>query len=43
MLYIAISSNNKIWKNIENNQFNQKFHKNRITKPSIIEKIKSFF
>ena len=42
--YIAISSNNKIWKNIENNQFNKKFHKNRLKKSdNIFEKVKNFF
>ena len=41
--YIAISSCNKIWKDIENNEFNKKFHRNRITTNSIIERIKNFF
>ena len=42
--YIAISSNNKIWKNIEYNKFNKKFHKNRVRKNNnIFEKVKNFF
>ena len=42
--YIAISSNNKIWKNLEYNQFNKKFHKNRVKKDnSIFEKVVNFF
>tara|TARA_A100001015_G_scaffold45173_1_gene49769 strand:+ start:576 stop:1433 length:858 start_codon:yes stop_codon:yes gene_type:complete len=42
--YIAISSNNKIWKNLEYNQFNKKFHKNRVKKNnSIFEKVINFF
>ena len=32
MLYIAISANEAIWKKIENNEFNIKYHKNRVTK-----------
>lgn len=41
--YIAISSNNKIWKSIEDNKFNQRFHKNRVEKKSIITKFKNIF
>ena len=41
--YIAISSNNNIWKNLENNQFNKKFHKNRIKKINFFQKLKNFF
>ncbi len=32
--YIAISANEPIWKKIENNKFNIKYHKNRVTKKS---------
>lgn len=42
--YIAISSNDKIWKEIELNEFNQKYHKNRlIPKYSFIREIKNIF
>ena len=41
--YIAISSNNKIWKSIEDNKFNQRFHKNRVEKKSIVSKFKNIF
>lgn len=41
--YIAISSNNKIWKNIEYNNFNKRFHKNRVvSKLSFLKKIKIY-
>tara|TARA_B110000027_G_scaffold133884_1_gene163726 strand:- start:2635 stop:3063 length:429 start_codon:yes stop_codon:yes gene_type:complete len=41
--YIAISSNNKIWKNIEYNNFNKRFHKNRVVnKLSFLKKIKIY-
>ena len=42
--YIAISSDNKIWKDIENNNFNKTFHKNRVErKDGILQKIKNIF
>lgn len=41
--YIAISSNNKIWKTIENNKFNKKFHKNRVEQKNIFKKLKNIF
>jgi len=41
--YIAISSNNKIWRSIEYNEFNKKFHKNRVENKGILEKFKKIF
>ena len=41
--YIAISANEAIWKKIENNEFNIKYHKNRVTKKSKLSLLLDIF
>lgn len=41
--YIAISANEPIWKKIDNNKFNIKYHKNRVTKKSKLSSLLDFF